>query len=198
MKAGLPGGRSSPPITTPRSRWLSLSRNAAAMQPTAPSRPHQQRDRPRRGLLLTQGTHVRPASGEERDVPSRMARALPLPQNGYRPLRAHRPLVVVAEPVDGSALGTLVTNARDGTFHSVAVRAPGFGHRRLDNLQDIASLTATQVITNDGEEARSTTNERLGRARKLIVTPAEPLATGCRGTPAPPALAGDRPQSSGG
>jgi chaperonin GroEL len=79
-----------------------------------------------------------------------MARVLPLPQHGYRPLRAHRPLVVVAEPVDGSALGTLVTNARHGTFPSVAVRAPGFGHRRLDNLQDIASLTGAQVITKDG------------------------------------------------
>ena len=83
-----------------------------------------------------------------------MSRVLPLPQHGYCPLRAHRPLVVVAEPVDGSALGTLVTNARHGTFHSVAVRAPGFGHRRLDNLQDTASLTPAQVITKDGEEAR--------------------------------------------
>jgi chaperonin GroEL len=127
-----------------------------------------------------------------------MARVLPLPQHGYRPLRADRPLAIVAELVDGSALGTLVTKARHGTFHSVAVPAPGFGHRRLDNLQDTASLTAAQVITKDGEEARSTANERAGRARKVIVTPAEPLATGCRGTPAPRALAGDRPQSLGG
>src|SRR5579875_2174550 len=56
-------------------------------------------------------------------------------------MRDQRPLVVVAENVDGAALGTLVTNARHGTFASVAVRAPGFGHRRLNNLQDIAALT---------------------------------------------------------
>jgi len=60
-------------------------------------------------------------------------------------MRDQRPLVIVAETVDGAALGTLVTNARHDTFKSVAVRAPGFGHRRLNNLQDIAALTGAAV-----------------------------------------------------
>jgi hypothetical protein len=63
----------------------------------------------------------------------------------------------VAEPVDGSALGTLVTNARHGTFHSVAVRLPGSAMAASTTVRtNSASLTAAQVITEDGEEARST------------------------------------------
>jgi chaperonin GroEL len=86
-------------------------------------------------------------------------------------MRAQRALVIVAEQVDGPALGTLVTNARRGTFRSVAVRAPGFGHRRLNHLQDIASLTGAEVITKDsGMRLESTTADRLGRARRVIVT----------------------------
>src|SRR5579875_3767343 len=86
-------------------------------------------------------------------------------------MRDQRPLVVVAENVDGAALGTLVTNARHGTFASVAVRAPGFGHRRLNNLQDIAALTGGEVIAKDsGMTLAQTTLERLGRCWKLIVT----------------------------
>jgi chaperonin GroL len=86
-------------------------------------------------------------------------------------MRAQRPFVVVAETVDGPALGMLVTNARHGTFQSVAVRAPGFGHRRLNNLQDIAALTGAEVIAKDsGMKLENTTLERLGRARKVVVT----------------------------
>jgi chaperonin GroEL len=86
-------------------------------------------------------------------------------------MRAQRPLVVVAETVDGPALGMLVTNARHGTFQSVAVRAPGFGHRRLNNLQDIAALTGAEVIAKDsGMKLENTTLERLGQARKVVVT----------------------------
>ncbi len=89
-------------------------------------------------------------------------------------MRDQRPLVIVAENVDGPALGTLVTNARHGTFKSVAVRAPGFGHRRLNNLQDIAALTGAEVIAKDsGMTLENTTLERLGRARKVIVTEEE-------------------------
>ena len=89
-------------------------------------------------------------------------------------MREQRPLVIVAETVDGAALGTLVTNARHGTFKSVAVRAPGFGHRRLNNLQDIAALTGAEVIAKDsGMTLENTTLERLGRARKVIVTEEE-------------------------
>ena len=97
-------------------------------------------------------------------------------------MRAQRPLVVVAENVDGPALGTLVTNARHETFQSVAVRAPGFGHRRLDNLEDIAALTGAEVIAKDsGMKLESTTLERLGRARKVIVTEGETTILGGAG-----------------
>jgi chaperonin GroEL len=89
-------------------------------------------------------------------------------------MREQRPLVIVAENVDGPALGTLVTNARHQTFRSVAVRAPGFGHRRLNNLQDIAALTGAEVIAKDsGMTLENTTVDRLGRARKVIVTEEE-------------------------
>src|SRR6201987_4232510 len=89
-------------------------------------------------------------------------------------MRDQRPLVIVAETVDGAALGTLVTNARHDTFKSVAVRAPGFGHRRLNNLQDIAALTGAEVIAKDsGMKLENTTIDRLGRARKVIVTEEE-------------------------
>jgi chaperonin GroEL len=89
-------------------------------------------------------------------------------------MREQRPLLIVAENVDGPALGTLVTNARHQTFKSVAVRAPGFGHRRLNNLQDIAALTGAEVIAKDsGMKLENTTIDRLGRARKVIVTEEE-------------------------
>jgi chaperonin GroEL len=97
-------------------------------------------------------------------------------------MRAQRPLVIVAENVDGAALGTLVTNARHGTFQSVAVRAPGFGHRRLNNLQDIAALTGADVIAKDsGMKLENTTLQRLGRARKVIVTEEETTILGGAG-----------------
>jgi chaperonin GroL len=89
-------------------------------------------------------------------------------------MRAERPLVIVAENVDGSALGMLVANARHGTFRSVAVRAPGFGHRRLNNLQDIAAFTGGEVIAKDsGMRLESSTLARLGRARRVTVTEGE-------------------------
>ncbi len=97
-------------------------------------------------------------------------------------MRAERPLVVVAENVDGPALGALVTNARHGTFRSIAVRAPGFGHRRLNSLQDIAALTGGEVIDKDsGMKLEATTRERLGQARKVIVTEGETTIVGGTG-----------------
>ena len=99
-------------------------------------------------------------------------------------MRAQRPLVVVAENVDGPALGMLVTNARHGTFQSVAVRAPGFGHRRLNNLQDIAALTGAEVIAKDsGMKLENTSLERLGRARKLVDTEESTTILGGGGDP---------------
>jgi chaperonin GroEL len=97
--------------------------------------------------------------------------------------KTERPLVVVAENVDGPALGMLVTNAMHGTFRSVAVRAPGFGHRRLGNLQDIAALTGGEVISKQsGMKLEATTLERLGRARRVAVTESDTTVVGGAGS----------------
>lgn len=81
------------------------------------------------------------------------------------------PLVVIAENVDGPALGMLVTNAAHGTFRSLAVRAPGFGFRRIAELEDMAALTGGRVITGTaGRTLESATLDDLGRAEKVIAT----------------------------
>ncbi|MGV9385073.1 chaperonin GroEL [Nonomuraea sp. NPDC003707] len=85
--------------------------------------------------------------------------------------RTGRPLVILAENVDGPALGMLVANNVHDTFRSVAIRAPGFGHRRVAELEDLATLLGGRVITGDAGLSLSTIRlDQLGECRRITVT----------------------------
>src|ERR1700748_3611702 len=99
-------------------------------------------------------------------------------------MKSPRPLVIFAEKVEGAALGLLVQNNQHGTLKAMAVRAPGFGHRRIAHLHDLAAFTGGQVITEEaGLTLANVKPETFGTARRVVITEDSTVLVEGAGTP---------------
>jgi chaperonin GroEL len=99
-------------------------------------------------------------------------------------MKSPRPLLIFAEKVDGSALGLLVQNNQHGTLKAMVVRAPGFGHRRIAHLHDLAAFTGGQVVSEDaGLSLANVKPETFGTCRRAVITEDATVLVDGAGTP---------------